>query len=225
MKTLCNIKMWILTELLLVLLLTGLPSAVCGVCIKEVVAPGSVVSTTTSGCTMISCEEYCVGSSVMVVREMSDGMRAGMRGWTRRLLLLWWNGRRCTRGEGSGDGTGMWSESSGAMTWRLQNKDYDSTSLLSVNCRHSWPTLQWCKYTINVPKVGVWHKTEPEPVVKLTSAAGPISDSSTGRKTKPLSTPSRIKTDSTTKKYLQRYPMKTSYNDEVINSAPSYNLL
>lgn len=34
-----------------------------------------VVSTTTSGSTTISCEEYWLGSSVMVVRETSEGIR------------------------------------------------------------------------------------------------------------------------------------------------------
>jgi len=44
-----------------------------------------VVSTTTSGCTMISCEEYCVGSSVIVESEMSEFLL----GYTLRPLEDW----------------------------------------------------------------------------------------------------------------------------------------
>lgn len=58
--------------------------------------PGTVVvSTTTSGWTIISWEEYCVGSSVMVDRDTSEFMR----GYTRLL--------RCTRSRSLGDGSGV----------------------------------------------------------------------------------------------------------------------
>ena len=54
-----------LTYLALELLLSALGSL--GGCVTV------VVSTTISGCTIISCDEYCVGSSVMVVSEISLG--------------------------------------------------------------------------------------------------------------------------------------------------------
>lgn len=57
-----------------------------------------VVSTTTSGCTIISCEEYCVGSSVMVLSDMSDGIRGYICRLTERTGL--------SRGRGDGSGVG-----------------------------------------------------------------------------------------------------------------------
>ena len=69
----------------------------------------TVVSTTTSGWTTISWDEYWLGSSVMVVREMSEGIR----GCTRRLL---WGRLGSGLGEGSGDGGSMRSDPSRGIT-------------------------------------------------------------------------------------------------------------
>ena len=68
-------------------------------------APGTEVSTTTSGCTTISCDEYCVGSSVIVLRDRSEGIL----GYTRPLLTV--RTGRSGFGDGSGVGRGIRSTS------------------------------------------------------------------------------------------------------------------
>lgn len=72
-----------------------------------------VVSTTTSGSTIISCDEYCVGSSDIVVREISDGIL----GYSRLLGLLFLD-FLIGLGEGSGDGVGIRSPSSFGRTYK-----------------------------------------------------------------------------------------------------------
>lgn len=67
-----------------------------------------VVSTTTSGSTTISCEEYCVGSSDIVVKEISEGIL----GYVRLPDLLGPTDFFLGFGEGSGDGVGSLSPSS-----------------------------------------------------------------------------------------------------------------
>ena len=70
-----------------------------------------VVSTTTSGSTTISCEEYWLGSSVIVVRDTSEGIRG--YGWRPPPLErdgvddVFFLGL----GEGSGEGVGILSSS------------------------------------------------------------------------------------------------------------------
>ena len=90
-----HISSWALTFLLLLLLLFVTTDA-----------PGIEVSTTTSGCTTISCDEYCVGSSVMVLRERSEGIR----GYTRPRLTV----RTGLSGLGDGSGVGRGIRSSAA---------------------------------------------------------------------------------------------------------------
>ena len=75
------------------------------------VAPGGTdVSTTTSGCTTISVDEYCDGSSVIVVSDRSEGI---LRGYFIFLLdLVARTGRFrifFNFGEFSGEGVGILS--------------------------------------------------------------------------------------------------------------------
>ena len=77
------------------------------------VPPGGTaeVSTITSGCTTISVDEYCEGSSVIVVRDRSDGILRGY--FILRLDLVARTGRLriffLSFGEFSGDGVGILS--------------------------------------------------------------------------------------------------------------------
>lgn len=72
---------------------------------------GTDVSTTTSGWTTISVEEYCDGSSDIVVKERSEGIRRGY--FIFRLDRVARTGRLrfFNLGDGSGDGVGIRSES------------------------------------------------------------------------------------------------------------------
>lgn len=72
-----------------------------------------VVSTTTSGSTTISCEEYCVGSSDIVVSDISDGILGYVLLPDRLGPPDFFLGF----GEGSGDGVGILSPSSFGRTY------------------------------------------------------------------------------------------------------------
>ena len=114
-----------LTFLLLLLLVTYLlevpppPSAPpCGV----------DVSTITSGCTTISVDEYDDGSSVIVVRDRSDGILRGyfiflldLVARTGRFRIFFFN-----RGEFSGEGVGILSALSLGRTWNSQTRLFRS---------------------------------------------------------------------------------------------------
>lgn len=98
-KQICK-KLYVVTKLTFLLLLLF---------VLNVAWPGRVVSTMTSGCTITlgwtitSCDEYCVGSSVIVDRLQSEGIL----GYT--LLLTDLTGRTRT-GDGSGVGGLILSE-------------------------------------------------------------------------------------------------------------------
>lgn len=72
---------------------------------------GTDVSTTTSGCTTISVEEYCDGSSDIVVNDRSEGIRRGYFIFLLDLVVRTGRLRIFTLGDGSGDGVGIRSES------------------------------------------------------------------------------------------------------------------
>ena len=118
--------MWkpVLTFLLLLLLL------VVTLYLLEVPPPPSVppggtpdVSTITSGCTTISVDEYCDGSSVIVVSDRSDGILRGY--FILRLDFVARTGRlriflALIFGEFSGDGVGILSALSFGRTYKKE---------------------------------------------------------------------------------------------------------
>ena len=117
-----------LTILLLLLVLLLSSAAYCVVCCWSLPSFGccNEVSTTTSGWTTISVEEYCDGSSEIVVNDISDGILLGYL--IRLLLFVARTGKFLifARGDGSGDGVGILSSFSFGRTCKIFLFNYTS---------------------------------------------------------------------------------------------------